>query len=44
MLGILRKCAALVVEHFPVNFKLYRLDPVDITPTIDMDMIEIEDN
>ena len=44
LLGILRKHAALVVECFPVNFKLYRLDPVDVAPTINMDMIEIEDN
>jgi len=44
LLGILRKCAALVVECFPINFKLYGLDPIDIAPTINMDVIEIEDN
>ena len=44
LLGNLREHAAWVAEHFPINFKLCGLDPIDITPTIDMDIIEIEDD
>ena len=44
LLGNLREQAAQVAEHFPVNFELFRLDPIDVAPTIDMDIIEIEDD
>ena len=44
LLQSLRERAARVAECFPVNFELYGLDPIDLAPSNDKDIIEIQDN
>ena len=44
LLGSLREHAARVAGCFPVNFERYGLDPVDLAPSDNMDIIEIVDD
>ena len=44
LLGSLRERATWVVGCFPVNFECYGLDPVDLAPSNNMDIIEIVDD
>ena len=44
LLESLREHAAWVAECFPVNFELYGLDPIDLAPSNNKDIIEIRDN